>query len=173
MVEKLLGWGGIGVAVAVMLSALPAPADQPMTIDLTYDSVMDMVRPEAIPDVKVHHNLHLAVGADGGVSEHRNRNTDRYGDRNRSRQEELNDLPDEANYVSWRKAADGTLVREENDPQSVRTMIVTLLPGNTCRLEVADRLKPGFTEYEFLRIKTHTMGFYSNYRVFATSCRIR
>jgi hypothetical protein len=157
----------------IAMAAVTARADEPMTVDLTYDSVMDMVRPEVISDLKVHHNLHIAVAADGSVSERRNRNTGPYGDRNRSRQEELNNGEDLANYVSWRRPAPGTLVREENDPQSVRTMTVTVLPGKSCRLDVVDRLKPGFTEYEFLRIKTHTMGFYSSYRVFATSCSIR
>jgi hypothetical protein len=165
-------WRWIGLVFAV-IGAMPALADAPMTIDLTYDSVMDMVRPEVILDLKVHHNLHIAVAADGSVSERRNRNTGRYADRNESRQEELNNSEDQANYVSWRRPAPGTLVREENDPQSVRTMTVTLLPGHSCRLDVVDRLKPGFTEYEFLRIKTHTMGYYSTYRVFATSCAIR
>jgi hypothetical protein len=169
---RQLGRLGLGLAMAV-LAAMSARADEPMNIDLTYDSVMDMVRPEQIPDLRVHHNLHIAIAADGSVYERRNRNAREFADRNASRQEELNDMPDEANYVSWHKAADGTLMREENDPQSVRTMIVTLLPGNSCRLDVVDRLNPGFTEYEFLRISTHTMGFFSRYRVFATSCRVR
>ncbi len=52
-------------------------------------------------------------------------------------------------------------------------MTVTLLTDDTCRLDVVDHLKPGFTEYEFLRISTHTMAFFSTYRVASTSCKIR
>jgi len=51
-------------------------------------------------------------------------------------------------------------------------MTVTLLPGNTCRLEVVDQLKPGFSEYAFLRISTHTIGYFPTYRVMRTSCTI-
>ena len=51
-------------------------------------------------------------------------------------------------------------------------MTVTLLPGNTCRLDVVDHLKPSFSEYAFLRISTHTIGYFSAYRVTRTSCTI-
>src|SRR5580692_6966180 len=43
---------------------------------------------------------------------------------------------------------------------AVQTMTVTLTPGSTCRLDVVDQLKPGFTEYAFLRISTHTIGYF-------------
>jgi hypothetical protein len=76
-------------------------------------------------------------------------------------------------YAEWRSLPNGKLRRVQRDPQSTRTMTVTLLANNTCRLDVVDRLKPGFTEYEFLRISDHTMAFFSTYRVVDTSCRIR
>jgi hypothetical protein len=38
---------------------------------------------------------------------------------------------------------------------------------------VIDHPKPGFTEYEFLRISSHTMAFLSSYRVTSTRCKIR
>lgn len=132
-----------------------------------------MVRPVQRMDIAVHHNVHIMVAADGSVHEQRNRNTRDYADSNASRQKETNGAPDEANYVSWHTGANGTLVRIENDPQSVRTLTVTFPPGGGCNVTVVDRLKRGFTEYEFLRISTHTMGFFSGYRVFATSCQIR
>jgi hypothetical protein len=163
---------GVGLA-ALLLSAVGAYAAEPMTIDLTYDSVMDMVRPVQMPNLTVHHNVHIGVAADGSVDERRNRNARRYSDRNESRQEEMNSAEDEADYVSWHTGPNGTLVRVENDPQSVRTMTVSFPAGGGCNLDVVDRLKPGFTEYEFLRISTRTMGFFSNYRVFATSCSMR
>ena len=164
---------GVGLA-ALLLSAAGAYAAEPMTIDLTYNSVMDMVRPVQMPNLTVHHNVHIGVAADGSAHERRNRNARRYSDRDESRQEEMNGAPDEADLrLPWQIGPNGTLVRIENDPQSVRTMTVSFPPGGGCNLDVVDRLEPGFTEYEFLRISTHTMGFYSNYRVFATSCSIR
>jgi hypothetical protein len=71
----------------------------------------------------------------------------------------------------WRTAPDGRLVRVQNDPQSTRTMTVTALPGNTCRLEIVDQLKP-VSANAFLRISTHTLGYFSTYRVTGTSCTI-
>jgi hypothetical protein len=164
-------WGALGLAAAATV-ALAAHADQATVIDLTYDSTMDMVRPEYRPGIEVHHHLHVTVSGAGILSERRNRNTKLDADRNASAQI-LDDSGDNPTYVTWHTEADGRLVRVQQDPQSTRTMTVTLLPGNTCRLDVVDRLKPGFTEYEFLRIRTHTMGFYSTYAVVATSCRIR
>jgi hypothetical protein len=119
----------------------------------------------------VHHNLQVTVSGGGNLSEGRNRSAGPYQDRNAMMQV-LSSSGDDAAYASWRTAPDGGLVRVQNDPQSTRTMTVTLLPGNTCRLEVVDQLKPGFSEYAFLRISTHTVGYFSTYRVTRTSCAI-
>ncbi len=162
----------ISIAVLGSLAATPAQSTSQFVIDLTYDSVMDMVRPEVRPNIRVHHNLHVTVSRDNGLSEKRNRSTKQYYDQNAMAQV-LDSRGDDSTYASWHTAPDGTLVREQNDPQSTRTMTVTLLPDNTCRLEVVDRLKPGFAEYEFLRITSHTMGFFSTYRVVSTTCKIR
>lgn len=147
-------------------------AAEPIHIDLTYDSIMNMVRPEDIPDIKVHHNLHITIAKGDILSERRNRNTGPYADKNVTAQV-LENSNEGSGGVSWRMTADRTLVREQTFPQSTRTMTVTLLPGGTCRFDVVDRLKSGFTEYEFLRLKVHEMAFYSSYAIVATSCRVR
>jgi len=159
------------VTALTAFGALPGIAAANTVIDLTYDSVMDMVRPEVHPGIAVHHNLQITVSGGGNLSEGRNRSAGPYQDRNAMGQV-LSSSGDDAAYASWQTAADGRLVRVQNDPQSTRTMTVTLLPGNTCRLEVVDQLKPGFSEYAFLRISTHTIGYFSTYRVTRTSCAI-
>ncbi|HVM81562.1 MAG TPA: hypothetical protein VMU06_21250 [Stellaceae bacterium] len=167
--------GMVALALAAALAAAGAGAagpEQTTVIDLTYDSVMDMVRPEVRPGIKVHHRLQVTVSGYDRLSEQRDRSTHGYRDENRTVQV-LGSTDDEHSYVSWKVAADGTLVREQNDPQSTRTMTVTLLPGNKCTLEVVDRLKPGFKEWEFLRITMHTMAFFSSYEVKHTSCSVR
>jgi len=158
--------------VVAMARASAAGPEKPAVIDLTYDSVMDMVRPEVRPGIKVHHRLQVTISGYDRLSEHRDRSTHGYQDENRTVQV-LGSADDERSYVSWKVATDGTLVREQNDPQSTRTMIVTLLPGGKCTLEVVDRLKPGFKEWEFLRISMHTMAFFSSYEVTHTSCSVR
>ena len=136
------------------------------TATMTHD-----VAAEHYPGIAVHHNLQVTVSGGGNLSEGRNRSAGPYQDRNAMMQV-LSSSGDDASYASWRTAPDGRLVRVQNDPQSTRTMTVTLLPGNTCRLEVVDQLKPGFSEYAFLRISTHTIGYFSTYRVTRTSCAI-
>jgi hypothetical protein len=156
---------------ALMAAALPTSAARATVIDLTYDSVMDMVRPEVKPNIPVHHNLQVTLSGGNGVSEHRDRNVNQYSDRNAMTQV-LNSTGDEGTYASWSVAPDNRLIRVQNDPQSTRTMTVTLT-GNTCHLDVVDRLKPGFSEYAFLRITTHTIGYFSSYRVVRTTCAVR
>jgi len=120
----------------------------------------------------VHHSLQVTVSANNKLAEDRNRSTGPYRDQNAMTQV-LASSGDESTYASWRVEPDGRLVRIQNDPQSTRTMTVTLMPGNTCHLDVVDQLKPGFSEYAFLRISTHTIGYFSTYRVVHTSCTIR
>ena len=159
------------ITALAAFGALSGIAAANTVIDLAYDSVMDMVRPEVHPGIAVHHNLQITVSGGGNLAEGRNRSAGPYQDRNAMTQV-LSSSDDDAAYASWRTAPDGRLVRVQNDPQSTRTMTVTLLPDNTCRLEVVDQLKPGFSEYAFLRISTHTIGYFSTYRVTRTSCTV-
>jgi hypothetical protein len=161
----------VGLAM-LAARAMLAHAAEPVAIDLTYDSVMDMVRPNVIPGLKVHHNLHVTISQGDILTERRTRNARAFADKNATAQI-IERSSEGLDGVSWRLAEDGTLVREQFFPQSIRTMTVTFLSERSCHLHIVDRLKPGFTEYEFLRISTHTMAYFSTYVVVDTSCRIR
>ena len=108
-----------GNAVRLLLSvittltafgALPRNAVANTVIDLTYDSVMDMVRPEVHPGITVHHNLQITVSGGGNLSEGRDRSAGPYQDRNAMMQV-LSSSGDDAAYASWHVAPDGRLVR--------------------------------------------------------------
>lgn len=162
----------VGLAVMLTAGSLPATpwrAADTAAISLSYAAVMDMVRPEAHRGIVVHHALRVTVSDHGNLSENRARSTRHYSDQNRALQV-LGSTGDQSTYTSWQVAPDGRLMRIRNDPQSTRTVTVTLMSGRTCRLEVADRLKAGFTEYAFLRISTHSIGYFSSYKVTRTSC---
>jgi hypothetical protein len=161
------------LAIDGLFVVCPAPshAIENAVIELSYDSVMDMVRPEIQMGIRVHHNLSVTISGYANVAEDRNRGTKRYYDQN-SLVQVLGSSDSASAYASWRVAPDGRLVRRQSDPQSTRTMTVILMPGNTCHLDVVDQLKPGFHEYAFLRISTHTIGYFSTYRVISTSCVI-
>jgi hypothetical protein len=158
-------------AILPMVGLAPSKASAETTIDLTYDSVMDMVRPEEHPGILVHHNLQI-VFSGRDVVENRDRNTKGMSDRN-STSQELGGAEPSGTYASWRVESSTRLVRTQRDPQSTRIMTVTINPGNTCHLDVVDTLNPGFTEYAFLRISTHALGYFSSYRVIRTSCSMR
>lgn len=164
---------GLGAAAAFALAVLatPARAGPTTVIDLTYDSVMDMVRPEAHPGIAVHHNLQITLSGRSNVSENRDRSTRNASDKN-AMQQVLGGGNDAGSYAIWRVVSKDKLERIQHDPQSTRTMVVTLTSPTTCRLDVRDELKPGFNEYAFLRISTHTLGYFSSYRVTGTTCAI-
>ena len=84
--------------------ALPGNAAANTVIDLAYDSVMDMVRPEVHPGIAVHHNLQITVSGGGNLSEGRNRSAGPYQDRNAMMQV-LSSSGDDAAYASWRTVA--------------------------------------------------------------------
>ena len=56
-----------GAVSAIFGLAATAAADT--LIDLTYDSVMDMVRPEVHPGIAVHHNLQITLAGGGSLAE--------------------------------------------------------------------------------------------------------
>jgi hypothetical protein len=160
-------------AVITFLTMLTCPgnAETQTVIDLTYDSAMDMVRPEVHPGIVVHHNLQVTLSDRNKVSETRDRSTHKFSDNNGMKQV-LGSSGDAGNYASWHVVGKDQLIRVEHDPQSTRTMTVTLTSPTTCRLEVTDALRSGFSEYAFLRISTHSLGYFSTYRVTGTSCTI-
>ena len=167
--SSLLPPGG-AIAILTMLTS-PANADGQTVIDLTYDSVMDMVRPEIHPGIVVHHNLQVTLSDRNKVSEARDRSTHKLSDNNAMKQV-LGSSGDAGSYASWHVVGKDQLIRVQHDPQSTRTMTVTLSSPTTCRLDVKDVLKPGFSEYAFLRISAHTLGYFSTYQVTSTSCTI-
>jgi hypothetical protein len=152
--------------------AAPARAGGTTVIDLTYDSVMDMVRPEVHPGIAVHHNLQITLSDGNKVSETRDRSVRNASDANAMRQV-LGGGGEGGSYASWHVVSKDKLERIQRDPQSTRTMVVSLTSPTTCRLDIHDELKPGFNEYAFLRVSTHTLGYFSSYRVTGTTCAIR
>ena len=173
MILRLIHLAGVGLLGAATLSfaGSAALAGGTTVIDLTYDSVMDMVRPEVHPGIAVHHNLQITLSERNKVAESRDRSTRNASDSNSMRQV-LGGANDAGTYAVWHVVSKDRLERIQHDPQSTRTMAVTLTSPTTCRLDIRDELKPGFQDYAFLRISTHTLGYFSSYRVTSTSCSI-
>jgi len=150
----------------------PSLAASQTVIDLTYDSIMDMARPENHPGISAPHDLQVVLSEGNKVSEKRDCDTGPYADKNAMAQV-LRSSGNEGAYATWHVLSTNELVRIERDPQSARTMTVTLTSPTACRLEAKDPLKPGFNEYAFLRISTHELGYFSTYQVTSTSCAVR
>jgi len=171
--ERFAALGGaaiLGLFVVLRLAG-PALADGQTVIDLTYDSLMDMVRPEVHPGIRVHHTLQVTLSEHNKIDENSSRAAAGHSD-SKATEHVLGSSGDAGSYAVWRVAAKDQLVRIERDPQSTRTMTVTLTSPTSCRLEVRDELKPGFSEYAFSRISQHSLAYFSNYRVVDASCAI-
>jgi hypothetical protein len=154
--------------VATLLTTGAAKAEE-ISIDLTDDSEMDMVRPESHPGISVHHTLQIHMNG-GKLTENRDRSTGKYFDKNSTVQEHSSE--DRAGVV-WHVIDANHLVRLQTFPQSKREMTVSVNPDKTCTLNVVDTLKPGYHEYAFLRVSVHSIGYFSPYRVVSTSCTIQ
>ena len=157
--------------LVVLPLARPASADNRTVIDLTYDSMMDMARPEVHPGIKLHHVLQVTLSGANNVEETRSRSAGSQSDKSEM-QQALGGSGDAGSYAVWHVVAKNQLVRTQNDPQSTRTMTVTLTSPTTCQLEVRDQLKAGFNEYAFMRISQRTLAYFSSYRVTDTTCAI-
>ncbi len=160
----------LGLFVVLPLAG-PAFADGQTVIDLTYDSVMDMARPDVHPGIRVHHTLQVILSERNKVAENSSRVAGGLSDV-KATQRVLGSSGDAGSYAVWRVVSKDRLVRIERDPQSTRTMTVTLTSPTSCRLEVRDELKPGFSEYAFSRISQHSLGYFSSYQVTSASCAI-
>jgi len=93
-------WLAAALAVALALGASAKPvfaADGTIAIDLTYDSTMDMSKPEVHPNISVHHNLQVRLSG-GKLTENRDRSTGRFFDKNATVQEHGSA---DAGNVSW------------------------------------------------------------------------
>lgn len=154
-----------GAAIAV-----PAAAGQ-TTIDLTYEFVMDMVRPEVHPHIKVHHNFQVVLSEGNQVSETHDRSANGLADKF-AHQGALGGGDAQAYEPVWHVVSANELVRTQNEAQSTRTITVTLTSPTTCSVDVKVELKPGFSEYAFPRIGQHALGYFTGYRIVGSSCTI-
>src|SRR5205085_11004031 len=78
--SRRVGWVLTLISALLAFATPPAAAAGNTMIDLTYDSVMDMVRPEMHPGIAVHHSLQVTVSANNKLAEDRNRSTGPYRD---------------------------------------------------------------------------------------------
>src|ERR1700747_2677243 len=110
----------LGMVSDSVLAFPASAAEGGITIDLTYDSVMNMVRPEPHPNISVHHNLQVKLTGNK-MTENRDRSTGRFFDKASTIKEHGSDVGD----VSWHVADPQHLVRIQAFSQSTRKMTVT------------------------------------------------
>jgi hypothetical protein len=152
---------GLLAACAMLLTAPPAFAAK---ISVSYSLVYDRIRPEPQKGVTVTSNYEVTLGEDGKVSEDQTRASGRMSD-NFQRKGSLGDS-------RWQVAGENQLKRTAEGEQHTLLMTITTT-GTTCKLEVEYKLKEGFKEYKFRRIKDGTMAYFTQPTITTTRCAIR
>jgi hypothetical protein len=152
-----------------LLSTVARPASANPVIVIDYDSVMDRVRPKPMTGGTVHFHIEVTLHDGNKVSQSQTLQSGRLSqdwtiDQN---------LGESQRSGVWHIESHDTLKYVWNMAQSVRTITVKLLPGNTCSTNVRDQLKPGFSEYAFGARWTSGLEYYSRYENTNMSCSIR
>ncbi len=163
----------IYAAVAMWLAGVVgADAQMPKgdtTIHLGLDTAADLIQPEQIPHIAGHDDLTLILHENGTISE---RHTWGAG----SIKRDVNSSGKLGGSVtpisSWHVKSSNVLERRQSFPQNTRTWRVTIA-GSSCKLDVIDTLRPGFTTHTFTRASNGKIGYFANYRVTGTACSIQ
>src|SRR5271167_3478300 len=138
-----------GRAVGARGAALSAARTRPLASMRTDDDRSDLRLDDGHGSTRAASGNHRApqpgnLFSGQSVAENRDRNAREFSDRNAVVQE-LGGTERSGTYASWRVESSTRLVRTQRDPQSTRIMTVILTSPDTCKLDVVDTLKPGFS----------------------------
>jgi hypothetical protein len=161
----LLKAGAVSIALVAMSYSF---ARAEAVVELSYDSTLDMTRPNTILNIHARDHVTLVIKDDGSISE---KSTARSGSA-RSYVNQRTWKDDTRLGRAWRVVSQDVLMRTGSLPHNDRIMTVTIT-GRTCRLQVVDRLKSGFTTYTFPRASDAKMVEFSRVTIGNTSCSIR
>jgi hypothetical protein len=161
-----------GAVLAMTLVDRAPAADGQTVITLGIDFASDLVQPEHIPNIRSHSTTVITLDRGGQVTETTQATAGSY--RREFHGEGKLGAARTGRYGPqvWHVQSQDTLTRTGEFPQNIRTMTITI-SGQSCRLSVTDRLKPGFKLYTFPRTSTGEIGYFTNYRVVGTTCSIR
>jgi hypothetical protein len=151
------------------LSTTALAGSESPVIVLDYDSVMDRVRPNPMTGGTVHFHIEVTLHDGNKVSQSQTLQSGRLSQDWTISQ----DLGESHRSGIWHIESRDTLKYIWNMAQSVRTITVKLLPGNTCSMNARDQLKPGFSEYAFGARWSNGLEYYSRYENTNMSCSIR
>ena len=138
-------------------------------IAIDYDAVMDRVRPNPMTGGTVHFHVEVTLHDGNKISQSQRLQS---GQLTQDWTIDQN-LGESQRSGVWHIKSRDTLKYEWNMAQSVRTIMVKLLPGNSCNVTVRDQLKPSFSEYAFAARWTSGLEYYSRYENTNVNCTIR
>jgi hypothetical protein len=167
--------------LAFLLGIIPMACCEAMAagdtvIHVTFDSTMDMVEPIAMPNLISRFEKTVVLKADGTVGEIMNFGGPPSGVGGApalSRDEvQVHKLGRVGGGSGWRVKGPNVLIKYFSFPQNTRTSTITV-SGSSCKYEVVETLKPGFSTYTYPRSDTGKIAYFTNVKIAATSCSIQ
>jgi hypothetical protein len=163
------------LGVIPALACCEAMAAGDTVIHVTFDSTMDMVEPIVMLNLVSRFEKTVVLKADGTVGEIMNYGGTQSsvgGGPTPSRDEvQVRKLGRVAGGSGWRVKGANVLVKYFSFPQNTRTSTITV-SGSSCKYDVVETLKPGFSTYTYPRSDTGKIAYFKNVRIAATSCSI-
>jgi hypothetical protein len=141
-------------------------------IDFSINYLFNSLRPDPRDNIPVTHTYSITLSGAGRVDEKRQAQSGAA-----SYASQLTRVLGESSSEgktggAWRVAGPNKLVRQRNLPQSAETLTVSV-KGQSCDVTVDNRLKPGFSEFEYSSIRTGEWQYFSRPQVTSASCAIR
>lgn len=141
-------------------------------IDASISFVFNRLRPNPTPNIPVTHSYRITLSGANQVDEQRMSQSGAASYSSHLTRLLGQSTSEGKTGGAWRVGGPGSLVRQRDLPQSVETLTIKV-HGQTCEISVANRLKPGFSEFMYPRISTGEWQYFSEPQVTGSSCVIK
>jgi hypothetical protein len=144
------------------LTALPARADTAIHAD--YSATYDRLRPKPYKGINLKNTIDVTLSGTNSVRETNTREAGTFSD-SKSKSSTLGS-------GGWSVLGENKIQKIIDQPQSVTEMTITV-DGAACKFDIQFKLKPGFTEFAFIKIMDGKIGYFTQPKVETTTCVIK
>lgn len=157
-------------AAALLVFGGPAQAaDGQVTIIARYVNSLDRVEPEPQSGIVTRHELTVVLSGGKQIAENWNNQAGRTVNRSASIRI-LGETGERGG--AWRVMPGNKLQRSIDYPQNT-TLLTIAVDGQSCRLDIAYHLKPGFSDYTFRRARSREWAHYREPKAVSRECAIQ
>jgi len=163
---------GAVIALGALWSGAAKAQGSTTQIDASITYSFNRLRPNPTPNIPVTHSYRITLSGANQVDEQRTSQSGALSSSSRLTRLLGQSSSEGKTGGAWRVAGPASLECQRNLPQSVETLTIKV-HGQTCEIGVANRLKPGFSEFMYPRIGTGEWQYFSEPQVTSSSCVIK